>query len=245
MPTDLAGRFVLSFVIPAHNEERLLGRTLTTLGDAARTSGEPYEIIVVDDASTDGTAAVAARHGARVVPVQLRHIAAARNAGARVATGDILVFVDADTDVPATVLAGAVGAVRAGAVGGGARARFDGRVPLYGRVLARLWLWVQRAGNLAAGCFIFCTRSAFETVGGFDETLYAAEDVVLSQRLKRLGPFVIVQDMVITSGRTMRSHSAGEALRIVTGFVVRGPGFFRTRHGPWYRPRRDDPGPAG
>ncbi len=235
---------MITFIVPAHNEERLIARTLTALHAAARDVNQPYEIIVVDDASTDATAAVAARQGARVVSVNHRRIAAVRNAGAAQAQGDLLVFVDADTGVPSAVLGAAVDAVRAGAVGGGARVRFDGHVPLYGRALAWSWGWLQRLGHLAAGCFIFCTRQAFQAAGGFDETLYTAEDAVLSRRLGRLGRFVIVPEMVVTSGRTVRSHSGFEALRVVAGFILRGPRAFRTRHGPWYRERRDDPDPA-
>lgn len=231
---------MISFVIPAHNEERLVGRTISALHAAAQAVGEPYEIVVVDDASTDATAKAAADHGARVVPVSFRKISAVRNAGARATRGELLVFVDADTDVPATVLGATVAAWRAGAIGGGARARFDGWVPFYARVLARSWLVLQKFGHLAAGCFLFCTRQAFEAAGGFDETLYAAEDADLSRRLKRLGRFVIVPDMVVTSGRTVRSYRPGEVLRVAVAFLMRGPRAFRTRGGPWYAPRRDD-----
>jgi len=111
----------------------------------------------------------------------------------------------------------------------------------HGRILAWLWLWIQRFGHIASGCFLFCTRHAFEAAGGFDQTLYAAEDVVLSRRLRRLGRFVILREVVVTSGRNLRSHSAFETLRILAGFALRGPGFFRTRHGPWHGQRRDDP----
>jgi len=126
-------------------------------------------------------------------------------------------------------------------LGGGARARFEGSVPIYGRILEWLWLWIQRFGHLASGCFFFCTRHAFETAGGFDKTLYAAEDVVLSRRLRRLGRFVIIREVVFTSGRNLRSHSAFEVLRIAVGFALHGPEFFRTRQGPWYGRRRDKP----
>ena len=232
---------MITFIIPAHNEEFLIGRTISALHTAAGAMNEPYEIIVVDDASTDTTSTVAARCGARVVSVNYRQIAAARNEGAGQAQGDLLVFVDADTHIPETVVGAAVHAMRVGAVGGGARARFDGSVPIYGRILAWLWLWIQRFGHIASGCFLFCTRHAFEAAGGFDQTLYAAEDVVLSRRLRRLGRFVILREEVVTSGRNLRSHSAFEVLGIVVGFALRGPGFFRTRQGPWYGRRRDDP----
>jgi glycosyltransferase involved in cell wall biosynthesis len=233
---------MVTFIIPAHNEERLIGGTIHAIHLAARALGEPYEVIVVDDASTDATTAVAVRCGARAVSIQARQIAAARNAGAADAQGDLLVFVDADTQVTGAVVGAAVRAMRTGAVGGGSRARFDGAVPIHGRILA--WIWVgiiQRFGNLASGCFLFCTRQSFERAGRFDQTLYAAEDVVLSRRLRRLGRFVILQQEVVTSGRNLRSHSAWELLRMVVGFGLRGPGFFRTRHGPWYGGRRDDP----
>ena len=74
----------------------------------------------------------------------------------------------------------------------------------------------------------------FEAAGGFDKTLYAAEDVVLSRKLRHLGRFVILREEVVTSGRNLRSHSVFEAVRMMVGFALRGLGFFRTRHGPWY-----------
>src|SRR3989442_1575013 len=90
---------VISFIIPAHNEEELIGRTLSALHQSARALGEPYEAIVANDSSTDRTGAIALEHGARVVAVNRRQIAATRNAGARAAIGDMFIFVDADTMV--------------------------------------------------------------------------------------------------------------------------------------------------
>src|SRR5512145_1706554 len=108
-------RAVISFVVPAHNEELLLGRTLAAIHDAARRAERPYEIVVADDASTDRTATVAVEHGARVVPIVRRQIAAARNAGAAAAVGDILIFVDADTIVSPEVVAATLAALSDGA----------------------------------------------------------------------------------------------------------------------------------
>ena len=127
---------VISFVVPAHNEELLLGRTLTAIHSAAQRSGRPYEIVVADDASTDRTAAVAVDHGARVVSIVRRQIAAARNAGAAAAAGDVLIFVDADTIVSPEVVAATLAALDNGAVAGGASLRLDGRIPWYGRLMA-------------------------------------------------------------------------------------------------------------
>ncbi|MCZ6835474.1 MAG: glycosyltransferase family 2 protein, partial [Planctomycetota bacterium] len=102
----------ISFIIPAYNEEVYVGRTIDSIHEAARAlpgaSGLDYEVIVVDDASDDKTGQVAQDHGAIVHRVELRHIAAVRNAGALIAKGAIFVFVDADTILPSQTLAGAL-----------------------------------------------------------------------------------------------------------------------------------------
>jgi glycosyltransferase involved in cell wall biosynthesis len=231
---------VTSFIIPAHNEERLIGRTIEALHAAARACGVPYEIIVADDDSSDKTADVAARAGARVVHVKARQIAAVRNAGARAARGDRFVFVDADTIVSASVLRAVHEALDDGAAGGGAPARFDGSVPVYGRLAVWMWLVVQRLLRLASGCLLFASREAFEACGGFDDTRFVGEDVELSWRLHRQGRFVIVGEPVVTSGRMVRAHGAVEALGIFASLLR--PGADRRRSGHWYRERREDPG---
>src|SRR5205085_9617055 len=99
-PGGRAGRgpgTVISIVIPAYNEEALLAPTVRAVRESADATGVPYEVIVVDDGSTDRTAEIARAHGARVVSVELRQIGAARNAGVKAAAGDLLIFVDADT----------------------------------------------------------------------------------------------------------------------------------------------------
>ena len=63
----LSSAVVVSFVVPAYNEEQLLGPTLESIHNAARDIGEPYEVIVVDDGSTDQTPLVAQQHGAREI----------------------------------------------------------------------------------------------------------------------------------------------------------------------------------
>jgi glycosyltransferase involved in cell wall biosynthesis len=233
----------LSFIIPAHNEERGLGATLDAICQAASVTGEPYELIVVDDASTDQTSAVAASRGATLIRVAHRHIAAARNAGARAATGDLLFFVDADTSISAEILRSAIGAIRNGAVGGSAAVAFDGPVPLYAHLLLRLLILTFRMNRLAAGCFVFCTRSAFLTVGGFNEAYYCAEEVVLSRALGRQGRFVVLQESVTTSARKFRTYSTRELLTSMFRIAVRGPKAMQRREGLdlWYGERRNDP----
>jgi glycosyltransferase involved in cell wall biosynthesis len=233
----------LSFIVPAYNEESGLGATLDAIRQAAAATGEPYEVIVVDDASTDQTSAVAASRGATIVRVAHRQIAAARNAGARAATGDLLFFVDADTTVSAEILRSAIAAIRDGAVGGGAPVAFDGPVPLYVRLLLRLLIVSFRMSRLAAGCFVFCTRKAFLTVGGFNEAYYCAEEVVLSRALGRLGRFVVLHESVTTSARKFRSFSTRELLTSMFRIAIQGPKGMQRREGLelWYGERRNDP----
>src|SRR5262245_57886640 len=128
---------VISFIIPAHNEEEFIGRTLTAIHTAARAVDEPYEVIVANDGSTDRTGEIAQANGARVVNVNYRQISATRNAGARAASGDRFIFVDADTMVTERVVRAAVNSLRRGLVGGGCTVRFDGPVPFYAEVLER------------------------------------------------------------------------------------------------------------
>src|SRR5215212_9757160 len=90
---------MISFIVPAYNEEHELSGTLSAIRQAASDATQPYEVIVVDDASTDATPEIASAAGAKVVPINRRHIAAARNAGARAAQGDYLFFIDADTRI--------------------------------------------------------------------------------------------------------------------------------------------------
>jgi glycosyltransferase involved in cell wall biosynthesis len=238
---------VISFVIPAHNEELLLGRTLRSIHAAAGAVGEPYEIVVTDDASTDGTAEVATEHGARVVSIARRQIAASRNAGGRAAQGEELVFVDADTVVNAEVVRAAVRALRRGAVGGGCAVRLDGPLPLYARLLMPLVVRAFALARLAGGCFLFCTRRAFDTVGGFNEGMFGAEEVAMSRALGRQGRFVVLRESVVTSGRKLRAYSGWEVLATLTRLAARGPGAVRRREGMefWYGPRREDPWPDG
>src|SRR5438093_13207213 len=109
-----------SLIFPAHTEQAWIGRCVSAIRTAMELVGEPNEVVVVDDASTDSTATVAQQHGADVIlRVEHRQISATRNAGARQARGEIFFFVDADTLVNAQVIESALRRVRAGAVGGG------------------------------------------------------------------------------------------------------------------------------
>lgn len=211
---------------------------------AGEALGEPYEIVVADDASTDRTAAVAERHGARVASVVHRQIAATRNSGAKAAAGELFIFVDADTLVNEAVVRAAVDTLRGGAVGGGATVEFDSAVPAYAKLLMPVLAFVYHGMGLAAGCFLFCSREAFVAVGGFDEDFFGAEEIVMSRALRTIGRFVVLKETVVTSGRKLRTHSLMEVFKPLTRITLRGSHAFKQRQGTelWYAKRRPDPG---
>ena len=229
---------LLSFIVPAHNEEAFIRPTLRAIDTAARECGVPFEVIVVDDASTDRTAAIASAQGARIVGADVRQIAAARNVGARAALGDQLVFVDADTIVTAAALCAALEQMNAGAVGGGASPVFDAGTPAWARRTIGFTVWFMRTLGWAAGCFLFARRDAFERAGGFDERYFASEEIHLSRALKRLGRFVILHEHVITSGRKAHEYSASHALWLALRMLWPGALRRRDRLEFWYRKGR-------
>src|SRR5215469_13565370 len=99
---------MVSFVIPAWNEEALLGSTLKAIFAAAQPLNIPFEVVVADDSSTDRTPEIARELASLVISINRRQIGATRNAGARSAAGDLLFFVDADTLVTPEVVRAAV-----------------------------------------------------------------------------------------------------------------------------------------
>ena len=234
---------LISFIVPAYNEEQLLGQILESIHGAARAIGEPYEVIVVDDGSTDQTALIAQGHGARVLAVEHRQISATRNAGAKVASGAFFFFVDADTVVNQQVVQAALEAMRRGNVGGGAAFTFDGLIPWYARLLLPFIVLSFRLMGIATGCFLFCTQNAFQAVGGFDEAYFGAEEIVLSQALRRHGRFKVLRQSVTTSGRKLRTFSNREVLTLLLRIARQGRRGIQQRQGMelWYGERRHDP----
>ena len=232
---------MISFIVPAYNEELELPATLLAIQQAAATAEESYEMIVVDDASTDATAALARDAGAVVVPISHRQIAAARNAGAKHSRGEILFFVDADTRINATHVRDAITALRAGCSGGSARIVTDANVPFWGSVFVKLLCLLYFANKLGAGAFIFTTRKNFDMVGGFNERYFAGEEVFLSLALKKLGPFKILREPMVTSGRKLRMHSGRHIWWRSTCMMLGGLKAYRSREklDLWYDGKRE------
>jgi glycosyltransferase involved in cell wall biosynthesis len=232
-----------SFIIPAYNEEALIGRTIDVLRASASDLKGGFEIIVADDDSNDRTPEIARLKADRVIDVKKRQIAAVRNAGASIAQGEILVFVDADTLVPKATLSSLEKLLKnTKIIGGGAYMDFDVRPPLWGRIGVRVFTFFYfKVARLAAGGFLFARREAFDQAGGWDERFFAGEEIHLSRALKRIGQLRIIREPVITSARKFRMKSARDHLALFKHMVRTGRKGWESREGldMWYDGQRE------
>jgi glycosyltransferase involved in cell wall biosynthesis len=212
----------LSFVIPARNEEALIGETLEAiLASVARAAGVPrgalwlpdtdFEVVVADDGSEDGTAAIVGAYadgvGVRLVPCAGRTCAAARNVGAAASSGRVLCFVDADTVVPERAVERIL-----------AHHEVEGRCLVLYRLASRepgvrAWLWwsfwglarrlpLARAKSLPA--FMSCDRAHFEGYGPFKEAWAIAEEWPLTGAAYRYHPERFLYDRGLTARTSSR-----------------------------------------
>lgn len=177
----------ISIVIPAFNEAKLIATTLEAVFQARTAYQGEVEVIVVDNNSSDATGEIAASMGATVVFEPINQIARARNAGGKAASGDHLIFLDADTLIEGDILAKVARSLGSGQViGGGAWVEPDSG--WFSRLVFKYGInLILAMRNVTVGPFLYCDRRAFLEVGGFDEELYAAEEFSLAKRLKALG----------------------------------------------------------
>lgn len=220
----------VSVIVPVLNESKRIEETLGVVRDDAD------ELIVVDGGSSDGTAAIAAAAGATVVAGVRRGRASQMNAGADAASGDILLFLHADTRLPqgwADAVRAALGEPRP------AWGRFDVRLDdpsrLLGLVGAMMNLRSRVTGICTGDQAIFVSREAWRAVGGFP-AIDLMEDIALSRRLKRLaGRPASLRERAIVSARRWRSRGP---LRTIVGmwwwralyFLGASPGWLHRRY---------------
>ncbi|MDP4644763.1 MAG: glycosyltransferase [Opitutales bacterium] len=209
-----------SIVIPAYNEAEELPATLAAIKVAMDAQPELGECIVVDNNSSDQTAAVATKVGfVKVVFEPENQIARARNTGVRASQAPYLVFIDADTRIKPELLSESLRRLQSGtAVGGGSVIRFEGPISLIGRFGIGIWERVSKLTRTAAGSYLYCRRDAFEAVGGFDQKLYASEEVRLSRLLRKWGKAQQLKFDILTiapaqtSARKLNWHSGPKIL---------------------------------
>ncbi len=192
----------ISAIVPALNEAAVID---AALGALAALRGRGHEVILVDGGSADATVALAAGMADRVITAP-RGRASQMNAGAAVASGDVLVFLHADTRLPDNAeFAIARELDRHGGAWGRFDVSIDSRRPLLGLVAWAMSVRSRISGIATGDQAIFVRRAEFEAVGGFPRVALM-EDVAMSRLLKRRSPPLCLRDRVVTSARRWESQ---------------------------------------
>jgi glycosyltransferase involved in cell wall biosynthesis len=241
------GEIFISVIIPAFNESAHIGAAIGSIQSAFAENREArFEIVVCDNNSTDETGKLAAAAGARVVFESHNQIARARNAAAREAKGEWLIFMDADSRLSPALLGETLQRIRSGTTGGGgAVVAFDrADVPRHANLGLGMWNAISRTMNWAAGSYVFCRREAWADTGGFWERWYAGEEIPFSRRLKgwcrrrRLRFRIIRSTPLITSARKLDRYSPGAMFWMMARLAI--PGALRKRENCAYWYRREE-----
>ncbi len=239
----------ISVIVPAFNEEKLIAGSLQSIRAAMGRfvqRGWAVEMIVCDNNSTDATADLARAAGATVVFEPVNQIARARNTGAAAATGDWLLFVDADSRPSLELFDEVVLQIEGGrCLAGGCTVRLDER-HFMADCVTSVWNLISRLHHWLAGSFMFCERAAFDAVGGFSQELFASEEIDFSKKLNRLaterGKTVVIlhRHPLLTSARKIRLYSRREWWAFTRRAVTRPWETVTSREAcaPWYDGRR-------
>lgn len=213
----------VSVIIPAFNEEKLLSQTLAAVASAAQAwtaRGWESEVVVCDNNSTDRTAEIARAAGATVVFEPINQIGRARDAGARVATGEWFVFIDADSWPSVELFADIADAIAGGRhLGGGSTVALEPGTPFFARFFCGCWNGVSRLARWAAGSCLWVEAAGFRAAGGFGTEFFAGEEVFLSRRLHKVARArglrfqVLARHPLATSSRKLKLYTFTESLR--------------------------------
>lgn len=203
----------LSFIVPAYNEEKYLAKCLESIKTSAK--NYDYEIIVIDNLSTDNTQSVAREYTYMVFPFSGQSIASVRNYGASFASGDWLVFVDADTVVSEELIEEmAENIIHYRVIAGGAYLKLDTHSYL-AQIIEIVWAKICKSKKWFTGSFMFCSKKAFNVLGGFDEGLFLAEDLDFSARLATVCSPIYLKATYVTSARKLHTYNLWEHLRFL------------------------------
>lgn len=216
----------LSAIVPLWNKEQYIGQCLRSLVEAADRHGT-VEIIVVDNGSTDDSLAALAPWSGKLkrLSIPRQSISAARNAGAAVAEGEVLCFVDADCVVPQDYFDRIEDALEEH---GAAATGFEVRLPVNGSWIERTWGALHDRSDDGARHYLNAAnfavrRDAFERVGGFDARLLTGEDTDICLRLRQAGGLIwaerATQVVHMDNPRTVRAFFAKERWRGRGGFT--------------------------
>jgi len=179
-----------SIIIPAHNEEKYIGKCLGSIKKASQFCQNQVEIIVILNRCHDRTEEIVKKINVKIFKNDRQNLAALRNFGAKQATGDIIITIDADSWMSQNALLDIANRLNTGKyIGGDAQIKFEKinlsvilTIILYSIILFRDF-YLKR---LTVGLF-WCFKKDFDKIGGFNENLISAEDLDFARRLKRYG----------------------------------------------------------
>jgi len=239
----------VSIIVPAFNEEKLIAASLESTRrslSAFSDRGWESELVVCDNNSTDRTAELARAAGATLVFEPVNQIGRARNCGARAASGDWFIFVDADSHPSRELFADTADTIQTQKyLFGGCTLKMDANHFVAGMITG-LWNVISRWKTLAAGTYIFCEAAAFRSINGFDNHLFASEELDLCIRLKKLARergkrgVILHRHPLVTSARKLHLYSSREHLNFLRKTVFGWGKTLRSREEchTWYDGRR-------
>lgn len=230
----------ISVVIPAYNESKHIVDTIYSIQQAFKQARVPlFEIIVADDASTDGTGDLAKEAGAKVVLSGKRNIGGTRNVGAAAATGEWVLFVDADTQIEPQTVEQMINVIEKGCIGGGAYVAWCLPTKIWANFMLKMWNTISWTFQLPAGSYLFARKDIFDKVGGFNEELFASEELELGQKMSKHGKLRIVTHPVRTSPRKVHQFTIWEFFKLFCKVIITRQGVLKKREhlDIWYERR--------
>ena len=215
-------------IIPAYNEEQCLPETLDRIGKALSIAACPSEIIIVDNDSQDRTKQVAESFGAKVFLEREHNISKVRDTGAKNSTGDVLIFIDADTLVPDTLFQRIAVVLKDEKCFGGAVAvEYEDFERKWMRFYLLGWKFWGTVFNMAQGAAQFCRKFVFEELEGYDQTIFVGEDIEFYWRLSKYAKrnkgylYLVEHPKVVTSARRFDKMSLWKTFLLTHPIFIR------------------------
>ncbi|MGG2073759.1 glycosyltransferase [Lysinibacillus irui] len=202
----------ISIIIPAHNEEKYIGKCLESVSRASKLCKNQVEIIVVLNRCTDRTEEIAKSYDCIIVKNNDKNLSKIRNAGVEIASGEIIVTIDADTQMNEHVLSKAQENLISGKyIGGGVTGKFERMsLGIFVSTLLLIGPLLFKYGAISVGIF-WCYKKDFQSINGFNENMLMAEDADFAKRLKVWGKkngkkYGTIQNGMLTSTRKFDKH---------------------------------------
>lgn len=203
---------IVSIIIPAHNEEKYIGKCLESISKASKLLQNQVEIIVVLNRCTDKTEEIAKSYNCITVNNDDKNLSKIRNTGVERARGEVIVTIDADTQMNEHMLTKVVQNLSSGKyIGGGVTGKFERMsLGIFVSTMLLIGPLLFKYGAISVGIF-WCYKEDFKSINGFNEAMLMAEDADFAKRLKVWGKkkgkkYGTIQNGMITSSRKFDKH---------------------------------------